>query len=156
MQHFRTLFGLGVALLVGNATLLLDQPFWDAPRFLAAVALLFVLPGWAWLPALGWLQTQRGLERLVLIFGASTILSALALLGTVFIPGPFSERPTLITLNLVIMVGLICQAIKTHQSKIQNPKSKIEWPSRTVLLILLVIVAVAAFTRLTRIGYAEF
>ena len=156
MQRYKTEIMLFLALLLSNAIILLDNFIWDGERFLAALALVFVLPGWAWLPQLQWLHTDRGLERIILIGGLSSVFSATALLFTVFLPGPFTEIPVLIAINLVIILGLITQLIQHFQSKIENRKSKMVWPSRTVLLILLTIVAVAAFTRLTRMGYAEF
>jgi hypothetical protein len=116
------------------------------------------------------MHTDDAIERVVLVVGCSSVLSALALLITLLLPGPFTEPPTLIALNFASLSGLIYPFVPNlklstinSQSKIQsqrppmgNPKSKIEWPSRTVLLILLAIVAVAAITRLTRLGYAEF
>ncbi len=153
--------GLLLALFISNALVLFGQaPLWDGPRFGAAVALLFILPGWAWLPLLDWMQTRRGIERLLLVVGVASILSALALLITVFIPGPFSEGPVLIALNLLTLSGLIAQLIRhrltTPRASPAGPFLTIEWPSRTLLLILLSIITIAAVTRLTRIGYAEF
>ena len=156
MQHFKTEIMLVLALLLSNAIILLDNFIWDGERFLAALTLVFILPGWAWLPQLQWLHTDRGLERIILIGGLSSLFSATALLFTVFLPGPFTETPVLIAINFVTIFGLIVQLVQRLQSKIENQKSKIVWPSRTILLILLVILAVASFTRLTRMGYAEF
>jgi len=157
----RTQVGLFVALLMSNAIILFGNLDWLWLRLLAALTLTFVLPGWAWLPTIAWMQTSQAIERLVLIIGASSLLSALVLLFTVLLPGPFTETPLLIALNLTTLTGLLFQLIS--KPKIQNledartgAKSKIEWPSRKVLLILLAIIAVAAFTRLTRLGYAEF
>ncbi len=145
-----------MALLLSNAIILFSNPDWIWLRMPAALALTFVLPGWAWLPTLKWMQTRQAIERIVLIVGFSSLLSALTLFITVLLPGPFTETPLLISLTLTALTGLISQSIHTHQSKIQNLKSKIEWPSRTTLLILLAILAVAASTRLFRLGYAEF
>ncbi|MEW5961173.1 MAG: glycosyltransferase family 39 protein, partial [Chloroflexota bacterium] len=170
MRLSKTQLGLVVALLVGNAIILYSDFRWVWLRFPAALALMFGLPGWAWLPPLGWLQTRRGLERMVLVVGLSSLLSATALFIALFVPGPFTETPALIALNLTILSGLVFQLGVFHLSRNegrswgdtpQAPRpaalfDSLEWPSRTVLLILLVILAVAAVTRLTRLGYAEF
>ncbi|MBE7549774.1 MAG: glycosyltransferase family 39 protein [Anaerolineales bacterium] len=155
MSFSRTSISLFLALLLGNAIVLYSSLDWAWLRFPAALALTFVLPGWAWMSALGWLNTDDAVERIVLVIGGSSVLSALALLIALLLPGPFTETPNLIALNLATLIGIAWLIIKS-QSKIQNRKSKITWPSRTVLLILLAIVAVAAFTRLFRLGYAEF
>jgi 4-amino-4-deoxy-L-arabinose transferase-like glycosyltransferase len=152
----RTQITLFLALLLGNTIVLFSNLDWTWLRFPAALALIFVLPGGAWVSALGWLQTDDAIERIVLIVGCSSVISALALLIALLLPGPFTETPTLIALNLATLTGLLYPLIPSPDSKIENPKSKIVWPSRTVLLILLAIIAVAAFTRLTRLSYAEF
>jgi 4-amino-4-deoxy-L-arabinose transferase-like glycosyltransferase len=175
--------GLFAALLLSNALLLYSNLDWLWLRLPAALSLTFILPGWAWLPILSWLQTRQAIERIVLVVGLSSLFSALVLLFTLLLPGPFTETPVFIALNLVTLMGLLCQFILTSQrlrplfghranqdqspptdkseivnpkSEIVNRKSKIEWPSRTTLLILLAILATAAFTRLTRLEYAEF
>jgi len=145
-----------VALLLGNAIILYGNLDWFWLRWPAAVTMMFVLPGWAWLPCFGWLHTRQAIERIVLVVGLSSLLSALVLLVTVLLPGPFTEPPVMIALNLAILAGLGCQLIPAIQSKIHNQKAKIEWPSRNVLLILLAILAVAAFTRFSQLSYAEF
>ncbi|GIK40586.1 MAG: hypothetical protein BroJett011_44190 [Chloroflexota bacterium] len=155
MSFSRTSISLFLALLLGNAIILYSSPDWTWLRFPAALALTFVLPGWAWMSALDWLNTDDAVERIVLVIGGSSVLSALALLIALLLPGPFTETPNLIALNLATLTGIAGSIIQS-QSKIQNRKSKIAWPSRTVWLILLAIVAVAAFTRLFRLGYAEF
>ncbi|HXV97429.1 MAG TPA: glycosyltransferase family 39 protein, partial [Anaerolineae bacterium] len=157
-------------MLLSNALILYSSLEWVWLRFPAALALTFVLPGWAWLSALDWMDTNDAVERIVLVVGCSSVLSALALLIALLLPGPFTETPNLIALNLATLTGLLwgmaakrgewqmadgrwrisnTQRARCLQSPISSLKSKI-------LLILLVIVAVAAFTRLTRLGYAEF
>lgn len=163
MQRSKTPIGLFLALLTGNAIVLYSNFEWGWLRFPAALALTFVLPGWAWLPALAWMHTSRAIERIILVVGFSSLLSALTLLLVLLlVPGPFTETPVLLALNIVTAAGILCQLAFNSKSETppqarkRNLKSKIEWPSRPVLLILLTILAVAAFTRLTRIGYAEF
>lgn len=168
MKFSKTQIGLFLALLLGNAIVLFSDLGWTWLRLPTALALTLVLPGWAWLPALGWMQTRCAIERVFLVCGFSSLLSALVLLITVLLPGPFTESPVLIALSLTTFAGLLCQSICASQSKIslqareRNPptdaptNSKIKWPSRTVLLILLGILVIATVTRLTRLGYAEF
>lgn len=192
MKLSKTQIALFVALLLSNAIILYVNLDWIWLRLPAAWALTFVLPGWAWLATVGWLQTDRAIERIVLVSGFSLTLSSLALLITVLLPGPFTETPVIITLNLVTLAGLLFQLpifhrrkaeAETHTAQPLNQPSddspipptnhpttqpsiqptiqptnspSLHWPSRPVLLILIAIVAVGAFTRLTRLGYAEF
>lgn len=156
MRFSKTQIGLFVALLLGNAILLYGNLDWLWLRLPAAVALTFVLPGWAWLPLFGWLQPADAIERVVLVVGMSSLLSALALLITVLLPGPFTETPVLVALNLVILAGLASQSFVIPRASRSFVTPKWIWPSRKVLLILLAILAVAAFTRLTRLSYGEF
>jgi len=139
-----------MALLAGNAIILYDLSIFEPFRFTAALALTFILPGWAWLPVVRWLHTDRGLERLVLVPGLASLLSSLALLIALLLPGPFTEAPVVIALNLLTLSGLIMQIVRHPDD------SPLIRPSRRVLLILLTIMAVAAVTRFTRLGYAEF
>jgi hypothetical protein len=154
MRLSKTQLGLFLALLAGNAIILYADLRWVWLRFPAALGLMFGLPGWAWLPPLGWMQTNRGLERMFLVLGLSSLLSAAALLIALILPGPFTETPALVALNLTILSGLLFQL--TQNSTLSTQNFKLEWPSRPVLLFLLAILAVATVTRLTRLGYAEF
>lgn len=155
MPISRTQIALFLALLLGNSIVLFGSLDLTWLRFPAALALTFVLPGWAWVSALDWLETDDLIERVVLVMGCSSVISALVLLIALLLPGPFTETPNLIALNLATLTGLLYPLLFL-KSKIQNRNSKIAGPSRTVLLILLAVVAVAAFTRLTRLGYGEF
>lgn len=155
MRFSKTQIGLLVALLVGNAIILYANLDWSWLRFPVAVVFMFVLPGWAWLPALGWLKTRDGIERVTLLVGLSSLLSALALLVALMsLPGRFNESTALLALNLVTLAGLLAQFLPGLRPE---PASQpLAWPPRTVLLVLLAIMIVAAATRLTRIDYAEF
>src|SRR5688572_4788997 len=158
MKPTKTIFALTLALLLSNAIILWARPEWLWLRLPAALLLVFLLPGWSWLPLFGWLQTREALERGVVLMGLSSLLSAEALLITVLISGPFVESRVLITLNILVLIGLLSQlalAVR-HSSFIIHHSSFITWPSQRVMLILLGIMAVAIFTRLTRLGYAEF
>ncbi|MDM8521640.1 glycosyltransferase family 39 protein [Anaerolineales bacterium HSG6] len=139
-----------VALLCSNATILFAPPSWYALRFPVAIGLVFILPGLAWLPALNWMHTRHAIERLCLIVGFSSVLSALMLFIALWITVPFTETPVIVGLNLLIGGGIVAGLIN------KSTAWSVEWPSRTTLLILAAIFAVALFTRTTRLGYAEF
>lgn len=153
MSLIRTPLGLLLALILCNL-IILFSPDWFWLRFPAAVVLIFVLPGWAWASALNWLDTDDVIERMVLIFGCASVISAMVLLLALLLPGPFTETPNLIALNLATLIGLMWGLVISKWRFTNYQVLKL--PSRTVLLILLAIIAVAAFTRLTRLGYAEF
>ncbi|RME77211.1 MAG: phospholipid carrier-dependent glycosyltransferase, partial [Chloroflexi bacterium] len=152
MRLTKTQTALFTALLAGNAVVLFAPLPWNGLRYPAAFLLTFILPGWAWLAAFDWLDTRQAIERAVLIPGLSSLLSAVALLLALLTPGPFTETPVLVALNLVTLAGLAVQFVR----RTADDGLALQWPSRRVLLILLAILAVAAVTRLTRLGYAEF
>ncbi len=155
------MIGLLLGLVLCNLIILIG-PDWFWLRFPAAVALTFVLPGWAWVSALNWLDTDDVVERMVLLLGGGSVISAAALLLALLVPGPFTETPNLIALNLATLTGLAWRLatgkLVIGNWRLVNNRLPITnyHASRTVLLILLAIIAVAAFTRLTRLGYAEF
>jgi 4-amino-4-deoxy-L-arabinose transferase-like glycosyltransferase len=185
MTLARSQLALFLILILCDA-IILFSPDWLWLRFPAALTLVFILPGWAWLTALNWLQTDDAIERLTLIPGVSSVLAALALFIALFIPGPFTETPNLIALNLATLTGLIWgmanQRMANKTTTLHPPssvntlsdasrKSKIPLigaeprapcgqvvnrKSQIVNIILLLILAVAIFTRLPRLGYAEF
>ncbi|MDM8526882.1 glycosyltransferase family 39 protein [Anaerolineales bacterium HSG24] len=150
-RHNQLIVFIIVALLFCNATILFAPHTWYALRFPVAIGLVFVLPGMAWLPALNWMHTHNAIERLSLIIGLSSVLSALTLFIGLWITVPFTETPVIVGLNLLIGGGIMAMIFNQQQSG-----SPIEWPSRTTMLILVAIFAVALFTRTTRLGYAEF
>ena len=139
-----------VALLISNAIILFTPLRWGWLRWPNAVLFSLVLPGLAWPPLLRWLHTPRAIERIVLVFGASTVLVGLLLYGVVLLPGPFTEPPVLVAINLLIIAGVVAQF------RARGDALPLQWPPRRVLLILLAITAVAAFTRLYGLGYSEF
>jgi len=156
MKIFKTQIFLFVALLLSNAIILFIPPTWNWLRLPTVVSFIFVLPGWAWLPALGWMHTRRAIERIALIFGVSSLLVAVTLYLVVVLPGGFTETPVLIAVNLTIVAGLVCQLFFVQNSRNAAERSALVWPPRTILLILIAIVAVATVTRFTRLGYSEF
>jgi hypothetical protein len=109
MKYFNLPLGLLVALLLGDAIILFSLPTWFWLRLPVIIGFVFVLPGLAWLPLSGWMKTDDGVERLVLLPGVSSLLVAFALLITVLLPGPFTEPVVLMALNLLVGVGVVAQ-----------------------------------------------
>jgi hypothetical protein len=144
LSRFR--LALLAGLLVANAAILLTDISWL--RMAAGLALVFILPGLAWLQALNWAGTRCAVERIVLVGGLSAAVSSVALLGAVYWPGPLDLTQVLVALDLVTLIGL---AIPT-----MSEPARWKWPSRRVLIVLPAIVAVAAFLRWYTIGYGEF
>jgi 4-amino-4-deoxy-L-arabinose transferase-like glycosyltransferase len=121
-------------------------------RLAAGWALIFVLPGLAWLPGLNWLETDCGLERIVMVGGVSVAVSCVALLGAVYWPGPWGPSLTLIALDLVALLGVAFTFLRPPRPESREWR----WPSRATTAALLVILCVAAFLRWYNIGYGEF
>jgi 4-amino-4-deoxy-L-arabinose transferase-like glycosyltransferase len=151
MKTNKTQIGLLVALLVCNAIILFSTDSWDWLRLPAAAVIMFALPGLAWLPILGWMRTRQAIERAGLVVGLSSLLAALLLYLVVLLPGPFTETPVLLALNALSLAGLAAQLFWPPRAT-----GPLEWPSTRVLLVLLAILAVAAFGRFYWLGYAEF
>ncbi len=156
MTLFKSQIYLIIALLISNALILFGNQDWLWLRLPAVIALIFVLPGWSWAAAAGWLGTREAIERGLIIFGLSLVSTSLGLLIAVMLPGPFSEVPVLITLNLVTLTGLAAALIRSKYRPFSKTPSSLIWPSNKIILILLLIMAVATITRVTRLGYAEF
>ncbi len=57
-------------------------------RLAAALALIFVLPGLAWLQAVDWFQTRCSLERLVLTGGLSVATASISMSAAAHRPQP--------------------------------------------------------------------
>jgi 4-amino-4-deoxy-L-arabinose transferase-like glycosyltransferase len=130
-------------------------------RLAAALALMFVLPGIAWLQALDWFQTRDGIERIVLIGGLSTAITSIAMLGAVYYPQPLDLAQTLIALDMVTLVGLALSSYRRRAKgqpdlSSQPAPTGWTWPVPKELIALLAILAVAAFLRWYTLGYGEF
>jgi 4-amino-4-deoxy-L-arabinose transferase-like glycosyltransferase len=137
-------------LLLANLAILLTQVAWL--RLLAGAALVFVLPGWAWLQAFHWFRTRRVVERLALLGGLSAAISSVALLGAVYWPGPWSLAGALVALDLAVLLGVGAGFYTGPQS---GSRAR-EWPPAKIGLALLAILGLAIFLRWYHLGYAEF
>ena len=137
-------------LLLTNVIIILTDVSWL--RLPAGIALVFVLPGLAWLCAFSWFETRCGIERIVLAGGMSAAISSVALLGAVYWPGPWTLAPTLITLDLVTLLGVVVGLLRPRRQE----AGKWVWPPPRILIALAVILCVAIFLRWYNIGYAEF
>ncbi len=156
MTLFKSQIYLIITLLISNVFILFGNQDWLWLRLPAVITLIFVLPGWSWALATGWLGTRDAIERGLIIFGLSLVSSSLGLLIAVMLPGPFSELPVLISLNLLTLSGLVATLIRLKYRFFNETRRPLIWPSNKILFILLLILAVAAITRVTRLGYAEF
>lgn len=152
---WRLVFLAGLSL--ANAFILLTDFAWL--RLAAGLALLFVLPGWAWLQALNWLETRCGIERIVLVGGLSVAVSSAAMLAAAYWPGPLTLAPTLIALDLSTLMGVVAWfygALRPETGDRSTSRPEWIWPSARIAMALLVILCVAAFLRWDAIGYGEF
>ncbi len=131
-------------LIFANSLIFLDAPAdW---RYLAALLLLAILPGWGWAAAL-----NSQLDRTLVTIGLSLALTVLGGLGAVYLPGPFNLQSLLIILNSITILGLISPQFRSVSSTSQpltTEKIYLPW--------LLLIVLLAIILRLPHLGYAEF
>ncbi len=142
-------------------------------RLAAGLVLLFGLSGWLWLDA--FLRSSLGLiERLTLAAGLSLALTILTTMLVVYLPGPLTLVSLLITINLVIITGLLAKwrlGLPTSPSApllLRSPlglslgtKPAPPLPCSPALkhylpLILVCLLLLTAALRLPRLGYAEF
>jgi len=148
-------WGCLIGLALANILLLTTEV--SGLRMAAGLAMIFVLPGWAWLGATQWLGIRCALERVVLLGALSAAIAAAALLGAVYWPGPFDLAATLISLDLAILAGVAMQLL--HRRNVPHAEEEDvgpRWPTARVGLALLAILALAAFLRWYTIGYGEF
>ncbi len=146
-----------VGLFLTNVVILVTDVSWL--RLGAGLLLLFVFPGLAWLQALSWTRTRCGIERLVLVGGTSAAISSIALLGAVYWPGPWSLSLTLVALDVVTLIGVVVGLFTLARPNSSNELPSLRdlgWPSRQIVVALVVILCVASFLRWYSIGYGEF
>lgn len=135
-------------------------------RLAAGLVLLIGLPGWLWLDA--FCQPPfRLIERLTLAAGLSLALTILATMLVVSLPGPLTLLPLLITVNLIIIAGLLARQRLTPTTCPPAPlplcpsappplarRSSAPTPYLPLILIGLLLLTLAV--RLPRLDYAEF
>lgn len=137
-------------LLVINLVILATE--FSTLRLGAGLVFLFVLPGWVWIETVNWGKSRDAIEYLVLIPGLSTVVSAVAILGAVYWPGPLTLPVVLVWLNAATLLGVVARLIFPSE----NAQRNLVWPDKKVWLILLAIIGVAAYLRFTTLGYGEF
>ena len=118
-----------------------------AARSLAALALLLLLPGWAWLEA-GWPRPSHVLWRLLLAAGLSLVLTSLGTLYLIYLNLPLTEW-TMLGLCALLTLPALALAVR------RRPPA-LEWPERGTWQALLAVLVVTAALRLPNLGYAEF
>lgn len=138
--------------LGGADAIILGTDLWRL-RLLSGIGLTFILPGYVWLKALNWGGTRAGLERLVLTGGTSAAISAVAMLGAVYWPGPLTLATTLTALNISI---LLAAGISPFLSSKPGGDQGLIWPERRTWAVFLVILGVAGYLRFAHLGYGEF
>ena len=140
--------------ILANAAILFTD---SAPlRYLAAILLLCLLPGLALVEAL--FASRRGpspLERAALSVGAGFAVTMPATLLLHYLPGKMSLGVALVVYDLLILAPL-CWRVYLISSSLPLFATERGRGEVRVLLILAAILALAAFYRLTNLGYAEF
>ncbi|PWH13827.1 MAG: hypothetical protein DDG58_13380 [Ardenticatenia bacterium] len=137
------------ALGLANGVILAGAP--DTVRWLAGMALLFVLPGLPWLWGMNWLGTQDGIERLVLLGGLSCALASVALLAAVYWPQPLDLTQVLLALHVVTLGGLVFSALRPN-----GTPGGWHWPRGVTRAGWVAILIVAIYLRWNTLGYGEF
>jgi 4-amino-4-deoxy-L-arabinose transferase-like glycosyltransferase len=121
------------------------------PRYLAALFLLVLLPGWAWLRLFPLPDKVDIIERIALAMGIGYTLSFLGGLAVHYLPGPLTLVQLLLSSNLLIGLPLAWGLWRR-----QSASHTLSWPSRGAILRLVLLLAVAAALRFFALGYAEF
>jgi len=139
-----------IAVLVLLAHLSLFFAPWLIMRSLAAFLLLVFLPGWlaAWLI---FSEELNGLERILLGLGLGYCFLIIGGLFLHYLPGPLS-RPLLLGSCDLLLIALLISVFHRRRWEFLQVQRK-WWHSMAPLLLILM---VAAFFRLTWLGYSEF
>lgn len=116
-------------------------------RYLAALLLLVVLPGWAWLRLFPLPGRVDAIERTALALGLGYTLSFLGGLAANYLPGPLTVAVLLVVGNLLALLPLIWG---------RRCVTLAPWPPRGAILRLALLLAVTAALRFFYLGYAEF
>ncbi len=140
-------FIIAWAVLANVAILLVDDFLW---QFAFGLALLCLLPGflliWITLPPS---ELPDPLERTVLSIGAGYSLLILGALGIHYLPGPITPQLVLLVYDALIALLLVFYSR-------QQVRIKFTSLSRSVILRVVLLVAIASFFRFTYLGYSEF
>jgi len=153
----KALWLIGIAFLANVILLVTEQPLL---RYPAAILLLYLLPGLALVELLPGGDETDPVERLVLGIGASYVFSGVVTLLLHYLPGPLGFFPLLIACDLAILLPLLALRSRnpvsggSQGSSFQLSVSSFQFPVSKLGLLLLL--ALAAFFRLTYLGYAEF
>src|SRR5437016_1223683 len=125
------------------------------PGELAGWLLLFALPGIGLLMALpADVRPQSWAGRGVLDFALSIVLSMLCFWLASLAPGPgIIMRWLVVEVALILVLSLVAfwQAVRAPIEPLAMPK-----PERERLLLLALVLAIAALTRLPNLGYGEY
>jgi 4-amino-4-deoxy-L-arabinose transferase-like glycosyltransferase len=152
---YRKIAGFASLIVLVNALVLLTD--WTLARYLGALLLLCLLPGYALVDLIfARSRPQSGpLEKVALSVGISYVLSSLATLLVHYIPGKITLTQALVAYDLLILIPLApgCLIAPSRPST-QPPDSPTTEPPNYLWLIALL--ALSAFFRFTYLGYSDF
>lgn len=152
LRSKRDYVAIVVLLTLSNIFLLFTRPFFL--RLLGGVTLFCFLPGFL---LINLLFPKSGsfslLERLLLSAEASYVLSTSCVLAVHFVPGEITLTSICIALDGLVSTLLALNVLlrKAAAGRLDN-----RWPSKTVLLQIVLLVALAAFFRFAYLGYSEY
>jgi len=121
------------------------------PGFAAGSLLTCLLPGYLLIQAIfPRREAMDGLERTMLSLGAGYASLIVGGLLLHYLPGPITSHLILLTYDALILLLLIPYSRRQPSARAAAPVPK------EILLQAVMVVAVAAFFRLTHLGYSEF
>ncbi|MFB0534421.1 MAG: glycosyltransferase family 39 protein [Anaerolineae bacterium] len=147
----------GIISLIALINVLVLLTDWTMARYLGALLLLCLLPGYALVDLLlARSKPQSGpLEKVVLSVGASYALSSLATLIVHYIPGEITLAQALVAYDLLILVPLaLGYLIAPPHPSAQPPNHLATQPPNYLWLVALL--SLSAFFRFTGLGYSDF
>jgi len=148
--------GFASLIVLVNSLVLLTG--WTLARYLGALLLLCLLPGYTLVDLVFARSRAQGgpLEKVALSVGTSYVLSSLTTLVVHYIPGKITLIQTLVAYDLLILIPLaLGYLIAPPRPSIQPPGSlTTEIPNYLWLIVALL--SLSAFFRFTYLGYSDF
>jgi len=138
-----------------NALVLLTD--WTLVRYLGALILLCILPGYTLVDLVFAKSKSKGgsLERATLSVGASYVLSSLATLVVHYLPGKITLTQALVAYDLLILSPIVLgYLLALSHPTTQPPNHPTTRPPNYLWLIALL--SLSAFFRFTHLGYSDF
>ena len=154
--------------LVLTASILLASLVWLVPlplfRFWASFGFLWLLPGLAWMPFFAQSQSFSKTEKVVVALGLNFIITPLITLLLAYLSGKITKELLILVMVLATGIPLIIWLLIQYKSNpgpktTENYNPSINPPQpfwKTTWFWLLLILTLAALTRLVNLGYSEF